>query len=83
MDVISAEAYQLGEGPRVDPRTGELVWVDIAAGRLHRGRWQNATLTPIAGYQVGTHVGAVAPPGGCDVVGGGREREVGVGAVVL
>ncbi|WP_230686670.1 SMP-30/gluconolactonase/LRE family protein [Catellatospora vulcania] len=64
MDVISAEAYQLGEGPRVDPRTGELLWVDIAAGRLHRGRWHGATLTPTAGYQVGTHVGAVAPVAG-------------------
>lgn len=64
MDVISAEAYQLGECPRVDPRTGELLWVDIAAGRLHRGRWHGATLTVTADYQVGPHIGAVAPVAG-------------------
>ena len=36
MDVrlISDEAAELGEGPRLDARTGEVLWVDIMAGRL-------------------------------------------------
>ncbi|GAB4055339.1 SMP-30/gluconolactonase/LRE family protein [Catellatospora paridis] len=64
MDVISTKAYQLGECPRIDPRTGELLWVDVAAGRLYRGGWHGATLTVTADYQVGAHIGAVAPVAG-------------------
>ncbi|WP_186315882.1 SMP-30/gluconolactonase/LRE family protein [Catellatospora sichuanensis] len=64
MDVISTEAYQLGECPRIDPRTGELLWVDIPAGRLHRGRWHGATLAGTAEHPVGAHIGAVAPVAG-------------------
>ena len=61
VDVISAEAYELGEGPRLDPRTGELLWVDIRAGRLHSGRLAAGTLTGVATYEVGIACGAVAP----------------------
>jgi sugar lactone lactonase YvrE len=61
MDVISAEAYQLGECPRLDSRTGELLWVDIRAGRLHRGRLVGGTLTDLATLDVGMPCGAVAP----------------------
>jgi sugar lactone lactonase YvrE len=33
---VSQERYSLGEGPRFDATSGELLWVDIDAGRLLR-----------------------------------------------
>lgn len=35
-ELLIADAGDLAEGPRYDERTGELSWVDIPAGRLHR-----------------------------------------------
>ncbi|MEV6007830.1 SMP-30/gluconolactonase/LRE family protein [Streptomyces sp. NPDC051976] len=56
---------ELGEGPRRDPRTGELLWVDIPAGTVHRGHRAGERIARTATYQVGTAaggmVGAVAP----------------------
>jgi sugar lactone lactonase YvrE len=61
VDVISTEAYPLGEGPRLDPRTGELLWVDIRAGRLHRAKLAGGALTELVTHDVGMPCGAVAP----------------------
>ena len=35
-EVAVRAAAETGEGPVWDARTGELVWVDIPAGLLHR-----------------------------------------------
>jgi sugar lactone lactonase YvrE len=59
--LISDEAAELGEGPRLDARTGEVLWVDILAGRLHRCGWEAGRLRPVATVEVGRHLGAVAP----------------------
>lgn len=60
-DRVSATAYRQGESPRLDPRTGELVWVDIIAGRVHRGRLDDGTLRVVRDYDIGRRVGVAVP----------------------
>ena len=60
-DAVSEDAYEQGEAPRVDPRTGEVLWVDIKAGTVHRARLESGILRVVAGYEVGSRVGALAP----------------------
>jgi sugar lactone lactonase YvrE len=61
---ISGVRADLAEGPMYDDLTGELVWVDGAAGEIHVARvqhgdeWQFSDHTV---YKVGDHVGAVVP----------------------
>jgi sugar lactone lactonase YvrE len=73
--LISDEAAELGEGPRLDPRTGEVLWVDITAGLLHRCGWDDGRLRTVATIDVGRHLGAVAPvaaPGGGWIAAAGQ-----------
>lgn len=56
-DVFVRDRASVGEGPLVDGRTGDLVWVDIPAGELHR--------VPLGGglhrtVRIGMNLGAVA-----------------------
>ena len=53
--VLDARA-ELGEGPLWDSRTGELLWVDIMAGLVHRFE-PNSTVDRV--FDVGQPVGAV------------------------
>jgi sugar lactone lactonase YvrE len=58
----TTEQAQLGEGARWDARRGELLWVDILAGRVNRERVAaDGGLIPVRTYQVPGTVGAVAP----------------------
>jgi sugar lactone lactonase YvrE len=57
-EVVIRASAETGEGPIWDYRTGELVWVDIPAGVLHRSDVAAGTDTAVG---VGTMVGAVAP----------------------
>lgn len=73
--LISDEAAELGEGPRLDARTGEVLWVDITAGRLYRCSWDGGRLHTIATIEVGRDLGAVAPverPGGGWIAAAGQ-----------
>ena len=55
----------LGEGLRWDPRRGELLAVDILAGRVYRGLVADSgALSLIRDYQVPGTVGAIAPVDG-------------------
>ena len=74
--LISDEVAELGEGPRLDPRTGEVLWVDILAGALYRCVWDAGRLRTIAVIEVGRHLGAVAP---VDAPGGGWIAAAGQG----
>ena len=58
----TTEQCQLGEGTRWDDRRGELLRVDILAGRVYRDEVDaDGALVPISRYQVSGTVGAVAP----------------------
>jgi len=90
MDVVpvSDEVAELGEGPRLDPRTGEVLWVDILAGRLHRCRLTGGQLHTEAVIDVGRHLGAVAPveaagSGWLVAAGQGFARVAGDGTVTV
>lgn len=57
-ELVSDARAKLGEGPLWDARTGELLWVDIPAGIVHR-------FDPLTGadraFDVGGYIGAVVP----------------------
>jgi len=58
----TADQHVLGEGARWDADRGELLRVDIMAGRVYRDRvGGDGALLPIGTYQVPGTVGAVAP----------------------
>ena len=58
----TSEQCQLGEGTRWDDRRGELLRVDILAGRVYRDEVDaDGALAPVRRYQVSGTVGAVAP----------------------
>lgn len=60
-DRVSSISYRQGESPKFDARTGELVWVDIVAGRVHRGRLEGGVLTVLRDYEIGRPVGVAVP----------------------
>ena len=71
----STEQTQLGEGIRWDDRRGELLAVDILAGRVARGLLREDGLIERVGvYQLPETVGMVAPIQGDDgwILGAGR-----------
>jgi sugar lactone lactonase YvrE len=55
--VVAADA-EVGEGPVWDERSGELVWVDIPRGRLHRSDLAAGRTETL---ELGTLLGAAAP----------------------
>jgi sugar lactone lactonase YvrE len=58
----TAEQTVLGEGVRWDARRGELLRVDILAGRVHRDRiGDDGNLAAVRVYQLSGTVGAIAP----------------------
>src|SRR5215470_11039810 len=58
---ISDDRYEQGESPRLDPRTGELLWVDIKNGTVHRGRLEGGRIRTVVNYDIGVRVGSIAP----------------------
>ena len=74
--VCSTGQTQLGEGIRWDGRRGELLAVDILAGRVARGRirHENNLIERVRVYQLPETVGMIAPVQGDDgwVLGAGR-----------
>ncbi len=60
--VWSSDRGLLSEGPRWHAERGNLLWVDILAGQLHRARvGEDGALAEVETIAVGRHVGAVAP----------------------
>lgn len=55
LDLVGDVTCELGEGPAWDPATGEIVWVDILAGTVHRGTHDGH----IRQVNIGQSVGAV------------------------
>jgi sugar lactone lactonase YvrE len=58
----TADQHELGEGARWDARRGELLRVDILAGRVYRDRVDDdGSLSPARTYDMPGTVGAIAP----------------------
>ena len=57
VDLVLDARAELGEGPIWDPDAGQLVWVDIQAGRLHR---TDPSTGADSTLEVGRPVGSVA-----------------------
>jgi sugar lactone lactonase YvrE len=58
----TTEQCELGEGTRWDDRHGELLRVDILAGRVYRDKINaDGALAPVRSYQIPGTVGAIAP----------------------
>ena len=58
----TTDQHLLGEGARWDARRGELLRVDIMAGRVYRDRVDDdGALAPVRTYQMRGTVGAIAP----------------------
>ena len=71
----TTEQTQLGEGVRWDARRGELLRVDILAGRVYRDRVRrDGTLVPVSVYELPGTVGMMAPVRGDSgwLLGAGR-----------
>ncbi|HWS58390.1 MAG TPA: SMP-30/gluconolactonase/LRE family protein [Actinotalea sp.] len=71
----TSEQNQLGEGVRWDARRGELLRVDILAGRVYRDRVDvDGGLRPVRDYRLPWPVGMIAPVDGDDgwLLGAGR-----------
>jgi sugar lactone lactonase YvrE len=73
---LSRTRYAHGEGARWDDRRGELLWVDIGAGRLLRAPLEDVDAPRV--HEVGTTLGAVTP-----YVAGGWLLAAGQGLVAL
>jgi sugar lactone lactonase YvrE len=58
--VCSESVAEHGEGPIWDERRNELLWVDIGAGRLHRGRPGPGGVDHLGTLAIGEPLGAVA-----------------------
>ena len=68
---VTTAAYGLAEGPRYDAANGELLWVDIEAGRLLRAAPHD--LDAVTEARLDVPLGAVAPrAGGGWVLAAGR-----------
>jgi sugar lactone lactonase YvrE len=73
--VCTSEQTQLGEGVRWDARRGELLRVDILAGRVFRDRVEpDGSLSAVARYELPCPVGMIAPIEGDEgwLLGAGR-----------
>ncbi|WP_425860185.1 SMP-30/gluconolactonase/LRE family protein [Arthrobacter sp. TWP1-1] len=52
---------ELGETPRLDPRTGEVIWTDITAGKVHFGAVREDRIEWLRSFDVGGMSGPVTP----------------------
>lgn len=62
---ISLGSWEQGESPRVDPRTGELLWVDMRTGRFFVGDVTEGVLRKSFTARL-PRIGCVAPLSGAD-----------------
>jgi sugar lactone lactonase YvrE len=60
-EVVPGPVMQHGEGPVWDAAHQELLWVDLEAGRVHRGQVEGRTVRVGNAVEVGGTVGAVLP----------------------
>lgn len=59
--VCSDVVAEHGEAPVWDSAHGELLWVDVGAGRFHRGRPEPGGVRHLGTRELGVALGAVAP----------------------
>jgi sugar lactone lactonase YvrE len=59
--VSQSTQCELGEGPHWDSERGQLLWVDILAGRVLIGAPSGSAIEVIRTLEVGRHIGAVVP----------------------
>ena len=59
--VSESTPCELGEGPHWDAERGQLLWVDILAGRVFFGAPNASSVEVVRTLEVGRHIGAVVP----------------------
>ena len=59
--VCSELVAEHGAGPVWDGASNELLWVDVGAGRLHRGRPEPGGVRHLGTLELGVALGAVSP----------------------
>jgi sugar lactone lactonase YvrE len=60
----TTESAELGEGARWIADAGELLWVDILTGVVHKSRWNRRILEAVSRWTLPRPVGAVSPAAG-------------------
>ena len=76
---FSVDTFVQGESPRVDPRTGELLWIDMRAGSLHTGRLEGGALHTTRSVEVAATVGAPSVGAATPLVAAGEGWAIGAG----
>ncbi|HEY9310595.1 MAG TPA: SMP-30/gluconolactonase/LRE family protein [Microbacterium sp.] len=56
-----SDRFGQAESPRIDPRSGELLWIDLISGCFHTGRFADGAVITTRSVRVGPHIGAAAP----------------------
>jgi sugar lactone lactonase YvrE len=77
---VTADAYQLAEGPVWDADRERILWVDIPAGRVHEGIFVDGAVITTGQHDFPATVGAVVPARDGSLLVAAHDRLVSVSA---
>src|SRR3954465_9040314 len=77
---VTADAYQLAEGPVWDADRERILWVDIPAGRVHEGILVDGAVITTGQHDFPATVGAVVPARDGSLLVPAHDQLISVGA---